>query len=118
MKTFIFKPWMIGQIRRISYRYPPRYETMNAAKVERGKYRCASCKEIHQRKDTAVDHIIPVIDPAVGFVDWNTYLERMFCGPEGFQVLCKTCHDNKTQDENKVRQSVKKRKVDKRKKLR
>jgi hypothetical protein len=46
-----------------------------------------------------VDHKDPVIDPVVGFTDWNEYIRRMFCGPENLQVLCDPCHAEKTRAE-------------------
>jgi hypothetical protein len=49
-----------------------------------------------------VDHIDPVIDPAVGFVSWDTVIERLFCEVEGFQVLCWACHHAKTNEERAI----------------
>lgn len=50
-------------------------------------------------KNVFVDHIIPVVDPVTGFLSWDEVVERMFCEKDGLQVLCKACHDKKTQDE-------------------
>lgn len=66
------------------------------------------------------DHIIPVV-PVEGFPnsiwDWNIYIDNMFVGVDGWQVLCEECNIYKTADENKDRQKVrKKKKVDKAKK--
>jgi hypothetical protein len=111
VKTFIFKSWMIGALRKASYRYPPRYGVMNEAKVERGKYRCAHCQQIHPRKDVQVDHVVPVV-PIEGFPtlpdgnpNWNVYIHRMFPTSDGFQVLCTGCHNVKTQSENSGRRA-------------
>jgi 5-methylcytosine-specific restriction endonuclease McrA len=46
-----------------------------------------------------VDHIIPVVDPKVGFVDWNTFIERLFTERDNFQTLCKPCHKKKSRAE-------------------
>jgi hypothetical protein len=43
-----------------------------------------------------VDHI-----ERVGSVLEAGYLERLFCHPDGLQVLCTTCHDRKTAKERK-----------------
>lgn len=90
----------------MSYRWPPRYRTMNAARVERGKYKCNICQNIVGRKDIKVDHVIPVVDPTLGFVDWNTYIARMFAEDGGFQVLCDTCHDAKTAGERALKKAT------------
>jgi hypothetical protein len=50
-----------------------------------------------------VDHKTPVIDPVLGFVDWNTFVNRVFCGPENLQRICSCCHDKKTAAENLAR---------------
>lgn len=98
-----FKGWLVGQIRRISYRWPARAEAVRNAKVERGKYKCALCEDVIGYREINVDHIVPVVDPADGFKDWNTYVERMFCAVEGFQILCVPCHDKKTEYERQLR---------------
>lgn len=52
-----------------------------------------------------VDHVIPVIGPE-GFVDWNTFIDRLFTTKDNFQVLCKACHDAKTKDEKELRNEL------------
>lgn len=90
---------------------------------ERVMFRCAECGRLFfdyemlpnkkgQLKRTSivsVDHIIPVVGEE-GFVDWNTYIKRMFeMGINGLQVLCGypgerdgviSCHREKTNKEN------------------
>ena len=110
MKEFHFKSWMIGALRRASYKYPPRYLALNNARVSRGVYRCAICKGDHPRKNVQVDHVEPVIGME-GFVDWQVYVTRMFPDISGFQLLCKPCHNKKSKEENAKRRSVKKSKV-------
>jgi 5-methylcytosine-specific restriction endonuclease McrA len=46
-----------------------------------------------------VDHIIPVVDPAVGWTTWDDCIERLFCEPENLQLLCKACHSEKSREE-------------------
>lgn len=103
-----FKAFIIAGLRRMTYKWKPRYTVMNAAKIERGRYKCAICTKVHPRKEIALDHIQPVIDPMVGFVDWNTLIPRMFAEEEGWQVLCKPCHKAKSLHENKFRKMAKK----------
>lgn len=59
-----------------------------------------------------IDHIDPVIDPKVGFVDWNTYIERRWVPAECYQALCRECHLEKSakEDEERERYGTLKRK--------
>lgn len=103
-------PFLKQVLRRGSYKWPPMQEAMKNARVERGKYRCNVCGGLFSPKEINRDHIEPVEDPHTGFVDWNTYVSRLFCGVEGFQILCKFDHDQKTFRENQIRKLVKKEK--------
>lgn len=66
------------------------------------------CGECGAPPPSLADHVHPVVDPATGFVDWNTYIDRMFNGE--LQPLCKADHEKKTKEENRVRRGVKGRK--------
>lgn len=101
------KSFLVNHLRRISYRWFARNTVMKAAKVARGKYTCNICQEVFARKNINLDHKIPVIDPIVGFVDWNTFISRLFVDESGWQVICKPCHDKKTQEENLTRREKK-----------
>lgn len=68
---------------------------------------CSSCREEVPEKHTQVDHISPVVDPLVGFQGWDEYIERLFCEKENFQVLCKPCHEEKTNTEKALAQERK-----------
>ena len=110
------KSWLISGLRRMTMRYPPRNDALRAAKTEKkinektGRmaqhYRCAGCKEEFPAKGVVADHILPVVCPHKGFVDWNTYIERMFCPVDKWQIICRSCHDVKTQREKKSRKHV------------
>lgn len=84
-----------------------RSDALRAARVERNTYKCAACQKLFPNKEVRVDHILPVVDPATGFTTWDDYIDRMFCGPEGLQILCKPCHKIKTQAENASRREAK-----------
>jgi hypothetical protein len=101
-KTFNLKSFIINTLRKASYRFPPRNESMKNARIERGKYRWNNCKGSFGPKEINVDHINPVIGED-GFISWDRYIERMFPNIEGFQVLCKICHDVKTEQEDNIR---------------
>lgn len=53
----------------------------------------------------AVDHVEPVVLPATGFVDWNTYVARMFIDRTKLQWLCNECHATKTRLESAERKA-------------
>lgn len=99
MKKFTLKSFIIATLRRASYRYPGRTEALKAARIARNQYKCAHCGMIFGRKEIQIDHIKPIIDPAVGFVSWDSYIEGLFCEPDNLQVLDKICHKIKTDNE-------------------
>ena len=96
-------------------RYPVKYEALKRAATEiqdghyktgpragkkkyRKVYECASCKESFMQKDVQVDHKIPA-GSLRSFEDLSGFAERLFCAVDGLQVLCKPCHDRKTQED-------------------
>ena len=111
-KTPNHRHWLTNKLRRLSYQWPPRKEAIKRARLERGIYKCAICEGKFGPKEIQLDHKIPVVDEEVGFVDWNTYIERLFCDVDNFQVLCKPCHETKTFFEQEIRKQVKKEKAE------
>lgn len=101
-----FRSFVFSQIRAGMRRYPPKFQCLKEAKVgkklnpasgrQAEHYKCAGCSKDFPQKEVQVDHIKPVVDPRKGFIDWNTYIDRMYCKAENFQVLCKGCHKTKT----------------------
>ncbi len=107
--------WTLGRwnsfvtsiLRSGSRRWPPKYETLNGAKTEKkinaktGRlaqhYRCNACQEEFTAKGVEVDHH-PHIGPGL---DWNEFINRLFCEADGLQVLCKPCHKIKSAKEKK-----------------
>ena len=71
----------------------------STASKPRVEYLCAKCNKWHMGKDIQVDHAVPVVNPDVGFVDWNTFIDRLFCDKTNLAVLCKDCHKAKTDHE-------------------
>ena len=122
----ILSSWTEGRLRtfitstlRGGFRkYPPKYETLKAASV--GKkinaktnrmaehFTCNMCKGEFPAKEVQVDHVEPVVCPFTGFVDWNTFINRLFCDGGNLQVLCSPCHDIKTAEERIERNGNKK----------
>ena len=104
------KAFIVAVLRSGTRRWPPKYETLNAAKTERKinpktkrlaqHFLCALCEKEFTNKDVQVDHISPVVDPKKGFKDWNTFIKRLFCDADNLQVVCRPCHKKKTKEEN------------------
>lgn len=111
-----------AKLRQASLQWKPRNEALKLARVDRGLYRCAMCKELFKNGNFQLDHENPVVpldvDWDYGDIDWNVYIPRLLAYVEGWQVLCSTCHDSKTAIENQMRIKFKEKnkKIDKPKK--
>ena len=108
-----FKSFIKGNLRRCTQKWAPISESLSAARTRRGFYRCAGCGEevpatmkkegsVRREKNVHVDHIQPVIDPAVGWVSWDDTIEKMFSELDNLQVLCTPCHTEKTNEEKQI----------------
>jgi len=108
-----FRSFVTSALRAASRRWPPKYKALKEAFVGRkenkktGKlamhYKCAKCKKHFVAIDVQVDHIYPVVDPKIGFIGWDSFIDRIFCEIENLQVLCKPCHKVKTEEEKAER---------------
>lgn len=82
--------------------------------LRRVRFKCARCGQMFSRKEVAVDHILPVVDPLDGNLlpdgtkDWMKQIKRLFVSKEGLQILDKKCHNSKSKDENAIRRAAKK----------
>ena len=107
------KSFIISVLRTGARRWPPKHECLQDAYTgqklnpKSGRmakhYRCAACQQEFTSKDVEVDHISPVVSVEEGFIDYNTFIERLFCTKENLQVLCIPCHRLKTKQEKKLR---------------
>jgi len=61
------------------------------------EFQCNHCKEWFPDKEVQIDHITPVGTLKCGD-DLKLFLERL-TPEDGFQVLCKPCHQIKTNEE-------------------
>jgi len=108
-----FRAFIISALRAYMKRFPPKWKALKDAAIGKrvnkrsGRlaehYLCAGCGEFFIARDVQVDHIEPVVDPATGFEDWWTYMNRLYCEADNLQVLCKPCHKVKTAEERKER---------------
>lgn len=106
------RAFIVSVLRNGSRRWPPKYETLNEAKTvkkvnpktrrQAQHFLCAKCKKDFPQKEIQVDHKKPVVDPKVGFIDWDTYIARLFCEKKNFSTLCVTCHKEKTKKEREL----------------
>lgn len=112
-------------LRKASLANPARNEVKKRAKVDKSLYACQNdgCtvlvyegysdknfREFQQKYVNSpikkgkveLDHLEMVVD-FDGFKDWNTYIERLFCDEDKYQVLCSSCHADRTRKQNKQR---------------
>lgn len=102
-----FNSFITSILRSGSRRWGPKYSTLAAAK--QGKqvnsatgriaehYRCNVCKGLFPAKLVQVDHIIPMGQGR----SWDDFINELYCEADNLQVLCKTCHAEKTKLERK-----------------
>ena len=98
-----FFQWLRSGLRKLSQRHPPLYEAKADAKRpyvgdnprQKVCYECAKCKSLVSTKECAVDHIEDA-GSLKGWEDLEGFARRLFCGKEGLQLLCHSCHDIKT----------------------
>ena len=90
-------------LRRAFIKYPVKYQVKNAAsrpyvgsdKRRKKEYQCAVCDGWFADKEVAVDHIIPC-GSLKTYSDLPKFVETLFCEAENLQVVCKDCHQIKS----------------------
>jgi 5-methylcytosine-specific restriction endonuclease McrA len=65
---------------------------------QKWEYTCESCKQKFKSTDVQVDHIVPA-GSLKSYEDLPEFVERLYCGEDNLQVLCKPCHRIKTNHE-------------------
>ncbi len=81
----------IGEAKQAARR---RYRGLN--KRQLWEYQCNYCKEWVADKDCQVDHIIECGSLTCS-ADVPGFIERLFCEKEHLQIMCLSCHNEKTQ---------------------
>ncbi|MNQ21495.1 HNH endonuclease [compost metagenome] len=108
-----FNSFIKNNLRSATRKWAPIQKCKKRAHVARGLYRCEGCglevpptiydEDKRKRvKNLFVDHITPIVDPAVGFTTWDECIERMFCDSDNLQLLCKDCHTIKSREEIEI----------------
>jgi len=75
--------WIIKQLRRLFFLYPPVQER---ARVAAGQ--CEMCRKYVGRQNVHRHHRIPVHTGATLFEK----IDLLFCDPSDIMILCKACH--------------------------
>jgi hypothetical protein len=103
--------WAKGQLRRASLKWPAKEEAFRRSRTERGVYECNWCKRGFSRQEVVADHINPVraLDSDKE-LNWNDFIQNLLCDVEGYQIMCKPCHELKTKTEVKIRTSYRQEK--------
>lgn len=99
---------ILGALRGVARFWIPKTEALNKVcrpsqrkdKRVKKEYCCKKCNNWFKRTEVEVDHIIPC-GGIRDYKDIPGWCKRAFVGVEGLQVLCKTCHKDKTNSEKK-----------------
>lgn len=106
--TSKFWSFIRSGLRSTYNKWPPKWEVLHQAKRnykgpnkrQKYEYLCAECQKYHAQANVQVDHIEPA-GALNSFDDLVAFVQKLFVGVEGLQVLCTGCHDKKTQEERK-----------------
>lgn len=111
--TSRFWSFIRSALRSAYNRYPPKFEVLKQAKRPsqssnkrlKFEFQCACCKNWFPQAEVSVDHIEPA-GALNCFEDLPAFVEKLFVGVEGLQVLCKACHQAKTNQERADKKNV------------
>lgn len=81
--------------------WPPRLAAKKRAKhpTKSGWWICELCGQEREKVD--VDHKIPIVRPADGWISWDHYIANRFVeSADALQILCVDCHKAKSKEEN------------------
>ncbi len=90
-------------LRECSKRWPPRRDALLLARRkyvgpnprQKYEYLCAACGRWFMEKEVQVDHIIPT--GSLNILDeLPVFVGRLLAEADGWQVLCRSCHKDKT----------------------
>jgi len=110
-----------GALRRAFARSPVVQEVMAESRREVPKYKkdgtrakknavqrqCQTCGQWVGSTKLNVDHVNPVISVDDGFVDWNAFIDRLWCAKSNLHRICLVCHNIKTAAERIMRLRIK-----------
>lgn len=94
-----------NELRKSFKRWFAKNECKKLARVERGKYQCANCKELFKEPQMEVDHresVVPIDIPG-SEQSLENYVDRLFVEVDKLDLLCKPCHKQKSKNEQGLR---------------
>lgn len=106
-----FNSFIKSILRQGTRRWAPISDALKKARVSRGVYLCACCGQEgpasirldgKKYKNAIVDHIVPIVPPETGFTTWDDCIQNMFCEEDNLQVLCHSCHTEKSNEERDI----------------
>lgn len=108
MTTSAFFSFLRAALRAKSRFWIPAQECRKAArrpnqssnKRLKWEVKCNECKNWFPEKEVTADHIVGA-GSLNSFEDLPEFCRRLFCEIEGYQMLCDTCHNIKSQEERK-----------------
>lgn len=107
---------LLKRLLRGVFRWLPEYKEVyknNLSTIEghKNKYMCAGCDQPFIKSNLAVDHI----EPVGGYYKWrlsgkplSDIVDLVWCPVSNLQLLCKSCHNEKTARERKHNSAHKK----------
>ena len=101
-RLFARSPAVREALLKVRREVPKHNKDGSRSKKDAVQYLCAVCNTWTKSTAVSVDHINPVVD-VNGFVDWNTFVTRLFCDSSNLQVICDNCHNEKTNAERVAR---------------
>lgn len=116
-----FITFVKNQLRGASWKWHPLTDVYKKARVGHGLYQCAKCQQVvpattivnkKRVKNVLVDHIIPIVDPYVGWTNFDDFINRLFCEVDNLQVLCRECHLIKTKEETLISKERRNNKIE------
>jgi hypothetical protein len=101
--TARFWSFLRSALRNASQRWGPKQEVKKHNRRpydgnnvrQKWEYRCESCGGWFMDKEVEVNHKIPVGELSA-YEDLPEFVRRLFCGVDGFEIVCKTCHNQIT----------------------
>lgn len=101
-----FFSWILSNARKLTLRWKPRNDALNMArrpysgpdKRTKWEYQCSQCVDWFPKKMVEADHITPC-GGMKSYESISLWYKRALVEMLDFKVLCKTCHNSKTQRE-------------------